>query len=244
MRWLLLADIHANRRQMAWLADVAPSYDAVVLAGDLVDLAGHTPLAAQRVMMQKAIRAVASATTVFVVSGNHDVDAPDGSARWLRALAGPNLFVDGSTVSMAGVVVTLWPWAAGFAGGDAQAPRWRHEHLFSNWIWVHHAPPAGTRTSRCPHEGPLAGNARLLERIRRHRPALVLSGHLHDAPFRAAGGWWDEIGETVILNPGHDHGALPAHVVIDFAAGELAWHTATTHETRPLRLLPTLAGVA
>jgi len=244
MRWLLIGDLHFNLRQLAWLESEAGDYDAVLCSGDLLDVAGHTPLPEQRRVVQAALRRLAERTVVCVASGNHDIDAPGGRAAWLEAIKGPRLFVDGSTVAWNDAAVTLWPWASGLPGGDEVVPYWRHEGRFPTWIWLHHAPPADTRIALCPRDGPLAGNRRLVDRIRRHQPSLVVSGHLHDAPFRSGGGWWDEVGDTVVVNPGHHHGEVPPHIVLDLAAGELAWVTATAREDRPFPVGARLAGVA
>ncbi len=240
MRLLLAADIHDNLRQLAWLEAEASQYDAVILAGDLLDVTGHRPLPAQRRTMQEALRLIAARAPVLVASGNHDVDA-DGGCAWLHEVAGPRLFVDGSTVAWNGVAVTLWPWRA---AGAATLPKGAaHDLPGVTRIWVHHAPPAGTRVGRCPDGRPPGGSAGLAERIQRHRPALVVSGHIHDAPFRADGGWWDRLGETICVNPGRQPGHEPSYVVVDLDAGEIGWVSASARDDRPLPT-PAQAAVA
>ncbi len=240
MRLLLAADIHDNLRQMAWLEAEAGHYDAVVLAGDLLDIAGHRPLEAQRRTMQEALRLIGARAPVLVASGNHDVD-DDGEIAWLRAVAGPRIFVDGSTVAWNGVAVTLWPWR----DEGAALPRGaRHAMPGVTRIWVHHAPPAGSRVDCCAAGKPPAGSVALAERIRRHAPTMVVSGHIHDAPFRPHGSWWDQIGDTLCLNPGRQHGPEPSCIVVDLAAGELEWISASVRETRPLATPVRIAGVA
>ena len=243
MRLLLAADIHYNLRQMAWLEAEAGHYDAVILAGDLLDLTGHAPLAKQRRTMQEALRLIAARAPVLVASGNHDVD-DDGDIAWLREIAGHHIFVDGSTVAWNGVAVTLWPWrgieAAPMPQGTAHTVPWLTR------IWVHHAPPAGTRVAACPKSQAAGANAAFAERVRRHAPQLVVSGHIHDAPFRPQGSWWDRISDTVCLNPGRQHGHEPAYIVLDLAAAEIEWVSASARELRPLPISAPVqvAGVA
>jgi Icc-related predicted phosphoesterase len=240
MRLLLAADIHYNLRQMAWLEAEAGNYDAVILAGDLLDVTGHAPLAKQRRTMQEALRLIAARSPVLVASGNHDVDDA-GGADWLREVAGHHLFVDGSTVAWNGAAVTLWPWQG---TGAAPLPHGAaHDLPGLTRIWVHHAPPAGTRVGCCAKGKPPGGSAALTDRIRRHAPQIVVSGHIHDAPFRPQGGWWDRVGDTVCLNPGRQHGHEPSYIVVDLDAGELGWFSASAREHRPLPA-PAAARVA
>ncbi len=49
------------------------------------------------------------------------------------------------------------------------------------WIWVHHAPPAGSKV--CWTGRKSAGDEFLLAWIKRLRPDIVLSGHIHNSPF-------------------------------------------------------------
>ena len=81
------------------------------------------------------------------------------------------------------------------------------------WIWVHHAPPAGS---------PLAWDGRrawgddvLSGWIARFAPDLVLTGHVHQAPFAPGGGWADRVGSTWVFNAGQQAGPVPAHVTLD-----------------------------
>ena len=41
MKALIAADLHYNLRQYDWLLQAAAGYDLVIVAGDLLDLAGH-----------------------------------------------------------------------------------------------------------------------------------------------------------------------------------------------------------
>lgn len=238
MRLLIAADIHFNLRQMAWLEAEAGGYDAVILAGDLLDDPGHYPRATQTRTMKEALRLIAARAPVLVASGNHDID-DDGRAGWLHEIAGPRVFVDGSTVAWNGVAVSLWPWRSDNA--TAMPHGAAHAAPGLARIWVHHAPPAGTRVGACARVHQPAGSLALTDRIRRHRPDVVVSGHIHDAPFRQPGGWCDRIGSTLCVNTGRQPGHEPSYAVLDLAAGEIGWYSASVREHLPL---PTASATA
>ncbi len=64
----------------------------------------------------------------------------------------------------------------------------------SRWIWSHHEPPEGARVSWSGKK--LLGDPFLREWINRFQPDLVLSGHIHSAPFYPESSWIDRIGKT------------------------------------------------
>ncbi len=62
--------------------------------------------------------------------------------------------------------------------------------------------------------------------IERFSPDLVLTGHIHQSPFTADGGWADRIGDTWVFNPGRQIGPVPAHIVLDLGPSEAPrWHS-------------------
>ena len=151
-------------------------------------------------------------TTVFVASGNHDLDGRDEAgekvARWMAQFGAIGVHGDYSSVPLGDDLVTVCPW---WDGPRAQAtldaclaeaanrPRRR-------WIWVHHAPPAG---SPLAWDGRRAwGDDQLSGWIERFTPDLVLTGHVHQAPFVPGGGWVDRIGTTWVFNAGQQPGPV------------------------------------
>ena len=54
MRALIVADLHYSLRQFDWLQRMAADYDMVILAGDLLDIAGHADLDTQIVVVGNA----------------------------------------------------------------------------------------------------------------------------------------------------------------------------------------------
>jgi len=67
------------------------------------------------------------------------------------------------------------------------------------------------------------GDAELVEWIGEYRPDVVLSGHVHQSPFRRGGSWIDRIGDTWVFNAGREMAPEPAHVVFDTAARTAVW---------------------
>ena len=62
-----------------------------------------------------------------------------------------------------------------------------------------HVPPDGTRVSWVGRR--YFGDAVLTEWIAEYEPDIVLSGHVHQSPFRKGGSWVDKLGNTW-LRPG------------------------------------------
>jgi Icc-related predicted phosphoesterase len=231
VRLLLVSDLHYRLRQFDWLLRAAPTLDAVAVAGDLLDIRSPVAPGVQAVAVSAALRALAPQTVLLAASGNHDLDGRDAAgekvARWMAPLARDGVHVDRESVPLGDDLVTVCPW---WDGPHARAalddcltraatrPRRR-------WIWVHHAPPAG---SPLAWDGRRAwGDEVLSGWISRFRPDLVLTGHVHQAPFVPGGGWADRIGGTWVFNAGRQPGPTPAHVEVDLAAGTAVWTSAT-----------------
>jgi Icc-related predicted phosphoesterase len=70
----------------------------------------------------------------------------------------------------------------------------------SETVCVLHSPP---RDTRCDMIGArLHVGSRAVRRfVERHRPPLVLAGHIHESP-RVSSSYRDTVGETVVVNPG------------------------------------------
>jgi Icc-related predicted phosphoesterase len=232
VRLLCTSDIHYRLPQLDWLVDQARGVDVVVLPGDHLQVVGAAPLEAQILVVSKYLERLASVATVLASSGNHDLDGPgiDGEQRagWLGRLRVDGLHVDGATVELpaadgATVRFTVCPWWDGpltrklvdeqlAAAADARPGR---------WVWVYHSPPAGTRL--CTTGAREFPDHDLAEWIERWTPDLVICGHIHQAPWVEGGGWIDRLGDTWVINAGHQPGTVPAHVVVDLAAGTAEW---------------------
>ncbi len=77
LKLLAVSDLHFSLGQFDWLVQEAPRYDAVIIAGDLLDIAGHLDLDSQIVVVAKYLRTLGSRTRLLVCSGNHDGDERD-----------------------------------------------------------------------------------------------------------------------------------------------------------------------
>ena len=90
MNILLVADLHYALKQFDWLLSVAEDHDAVVIAGDLLEVASVVPQAAQILVVTEYLRRLSEKTRVLVCSGNHDLDVegPGGErfAGWVAGL--------------------------------------------------------------------------------------------------------------------------------------------------------------
>ncbi len=227
MNILLVADLHYALKQFDWVLSVAADHDAVVIAGDLLEVASVVPRDAQVVVVTEYLRRLSEKAQVFVCSGNHDLDVegPGGEriAGWVAALGVARIVRDGQAFAVGDTLISCFPWWEGEetrAAITAQMVR-DADRRTGPWIWVHHAPPGGSPVS---WDGKRSyGDQALSDWIATFSPTLVLSGHVHQAPFVEGGGWVDRIGDTWVFNMGKQIGEAPACIIIDTEAGEAVW---------------------
>jgi Icc-related predicted phosphoesterase len=231
VRILLTSDQHYRLPVLDWLCEVADQYDAVVLAGDILNVAAIVPLPAQVVVADLYLKRLAQRCPVFVVSGNHDLDGPgehgEQVSGWLRRSQSTDLHVDGQSVDVDNIRFTLCPWWDGPVSRDAVAeqldaasvnrPDW--------WIWVYHSPPAGTPL--CVDNHRTFADEDLARWITRYQPDLVLCGHIHGAPWADNGGWNARLGHTWVFNAGHLNVKVPPHIVLDTEMRTAVWQGLT-----------------
>lgn len=238
MRILLTSDLHYKLRQYDWLIGAAPSFDAVVVAGDHIDAFGAVPSEVQIVALSASLAAVAQKSRLLVCSGNHDLDArnPQGEkkAGWLGAVRSAALAVDGDTVDIGDTLFTICPWWDGPHARAAMEKMLERAAQQRNgrWVWVYHAPPTGLLSWTGKRH---YGDAVLAELVRRYSPTAVLCGHIHEAPFKTGGSWVDRIGDTWLFNAGRQIGDVPARIEIDFARAEARWISLAGLENRALQ---------
>lgn len=227
MRLLLVSDLHYSLPQLDWVVRVAPSFDLVVVAGDLLDISSAVAIDAQIVVVLQYLRRLRDAGRVAVSSGNHDLTGPDEhgeqSALWLSEARAAGVTSDGDALSLDDTLLTICPWWDGPAGRDSLAAQLAADakRRPARWIWVYHWPPLGSPT--CWTGRRHYGDTELGAWIAEFRPELVLCGHVHQPPFKADGAWADKIGNTWVFNPGQQIGPVPAHIEIDCSAGTAAW---------------------
>lgn len=243
MRLLFVADLHYALKQYDWVVDRAERFDAVIIGGDLLDLASDVDLDVQIVVVERYLEGIRAKTRLLVSSGNHDGDARNAAdeavALWLRESPGPGRFVDGDFLELPGWLFTVCPWWDGPVSRDEVEAQLARDaaRVKGRWVWVHHAPPSGSPV--CWTGRKHVGDESLRGWIERHHPDLVLSGHIHNAPFYPEGAWADRIGRTWVFNPGRQPGPKPAHIEIDLETMTAAWDSL---EGRSLRELAVVDG--
>lgn len=229
MRILHVADLHFDLRQLGWVFARADEFDGVVIAGDLLSLGAGVPVTEQISQTKHLLERIAGKTNLMICSGNHDLDhrIADGErvADWLHLLDTNLVFVDGEPCSLGSWLFSLCPWTDG-----PETAEFVRNHLDDTvpgdgqtWVWLHHAPPADTRistTGRRDH-----GDSTLVRAIHRRQPQIVLSGHVHQAPFVGEGCWYDIVGGTLVMNPGRQDGEWPAHIELDAEDATATWRS-------------------
>ena len=227
MRILSLSDLHYRLPHYDWVVEAARDVDVVVLAGDLADVVNPVPMAVQSVVLATYLERIAGHAPVVVASGNHDLDGPGAHgeqvAGWLRRVVADGVVTDGRSVDLDGVRFTACPWWDGPLTRDEVGAQLEAAALDrpSLWVWAYHAPPAGTPLCRDRRrefpDHDLAGW------IDRHAPDVVLTGHIHQAPWVEGGSWHARLGPTSVFNAGKQIGPVPAHVTLDTEARTASW---------------------
>jgi hypothetical protein len=189
--------------------------------------------------MLEYLSRLAGKTEVVACSGNHDLDSRNEldelHASWLTKAAAAGVFVDGARLERDDVVITVCPWWDGPRTRDVVDRQLVADATIvgkRQWLWVYHAPPDDSPTSWTGTRH--YGDQDLRGWIERHRPSVVLAGHVHEAPFAAGGGWLDRIGSTWIVNCGRQIGPVPTHVVIDTETAHASWTSQRGVETAAL----------
>jgi Icc-related predicted phosphoesterase len=238
VRILLASDLHYTLPQLDWVTRAAPAYDLVVLAGDHLDIGSAVPLEAQAVVILRYLSLLQAAGHVAACSGNHDLTGPDArgeqAALWLAQARAAGVPTDGDSLAIGDTLVTICPWWDGPAGRAALEAKLAADAARRpvRWVWVYHWPPLGSPT--CWTGRRHYGDTELGGWIERFRPDLVLTGHVHEPPFKPAGAWADRIGGTWVFNAGRQIGPVPAHIEIDTTAGSAHWHSMMGSESMRL----------
>ena len=243
VRILLVSDLHYSLPQFDWVVARAPEFDLVVLAGDHLDIASSVPLEAQSVVVLKYLERLHEAGTVVVSSGNHDLTGPDAggeqAALWLAEARAMGIPTDGDSLALGDTLITVCPWWDGPLGRAALEEQFTADFAIrpARWVWVYHWPPFGSPT--CWTGRRHYGDTDLPGWIDSFRPDLVLTGHVHEPPFKPEGSWADRIDGTWVFNPGRQTGPIPAHVELDLTAGWARWWSLMGSEEIDLAALAT-----
>ena len=229
MQILLVSDLHYTLPQLDWVVRVAPSFDLVVLAGDSLDISSAVSIDAQSVVILRYLSLLKAAGRVVVSSGNHDLTGPDAngeqSALWLSQAHAAGIPTDGDSMLLGDTLITICPWWDGPMGRDAVQAQLAGDALRrpARWLWVYHWPPMDSPT--CWTGRRHYGDVDIGGWINQFEPDLVLTGHVHEPPFKPDGAWADRIGNTWVLNAGRQIGPVPAHIEINLAEGLVSWRS-------------------
>lgn len=227
MRILFVADLHYSLKQFDWLMAQADSHDVVVIGGDLLDRGALLEPQEQSLVVEKYLRRIAQRKPLIVSSGNHDGDrrsaADESVAGWLQEARAGQMYVDGDSVELGGVLFTVCGWWDGPVSRSELEQQLEREsrRRSGRWVWIHHAPPDRSPVSWAGRR--FGGDEYLGGWIERYRPDMVLSGHIHNAPFLEGGAWVDRVGTAWVFNPGRQIGAVPTCISIDVEAGTGEW---------------------
>jgi len=240
MRLIFLADLHFALKQFDWLLLHAEEFDVVVIGGDLLDLSSTLDIDVQITVVEKYFGLLLKNGRKLVVSsGNHDGDSRNAGdesvAQWLQDARADGLYVDGDGFDLADCRITVCPWWDGeLSRGELQRQlEAEASRVHGRWIWIHHAPPLGART--CWTGRKSAGDEFLKQWIDRFQPDMVLSGHIHNAPFSDEGSWIDRIGRTWVFNTGRQIGPKPTTLTIDLDTMKAEWRSLADRVVRDLR---------
>jgi Icc-related predicted phosphoesterase len=235
VRILLVSDLHYTLPQFDWVVHAAPSFDLVVLAGDNLDISSTVPLDVQSVVVLQYLELLRATGKVLVCSGNHDLTGPDAhgeqAALWLAEAHAAGVPTDGDTLLSGDMLLSICPWWDGPQGRAALDARLEEQATRrpARWVWVYHWPPLGSPTCWTGRRD--YGDADLRGWISQHQPDMVLTGHVHESPFKPAGSWADRIGKTWVFNAGRQIGPTPAHVEIDLTTGLATWRSLMGEES-------------
>jgi Icc-related predicted phosphoesterase len=239
MKCLITADLHYTLKQYDWVTRVAPEFDLVILAGDLLDIASTVDGRAQTVVVLNYLKRLKSKTRLFVCSGNHDLDShnADGErvAKWFAKIRALGIVADGDSFEMDGVLFTICAWWDGPLTRKAvgeQLARDAEKRQGKRWAWVYHAPPSNSPTAWSGQR--YFGDDALKDWIDTYKPDFVFSGHVHPSPFTERGSWIDRVGDTWVFNAGHELAPEPPHVILNIAENEAVWLSTADGESAVL----------
>lgn len=227
MKLLIVSDLHYSLPQFDWVVEQAPKYDAVIIAGDLLDIASDVDPGTQIVVVLKYLARLKLLTRVFVCSGNHDLDGVgaggEKQALWMSSVKRLSIPADGDTLKLGDALVSVCAWWDGPAtqseiGAELEAAAQQRDGL---WIWIYHAPPPQSPVSWSGER--YYGDSALEGWVLHHQPDLVFCGHVHEAPFARNGSWADRIGKTWLFNAGKQIGETPTMIAVDLQAREAVW---------------------
>lgn len=259
MRLLLTSDLHRDGKKLLWLLDEAPEHDALLVAGDLLDIFSNTGFTDQKSGTLLWRHGVLNARKSFAwCSGNHDFfngeHTPMAAASpfWMcEQPSTKNCVTDGESriLETRGgcLAISTIPWPVhgcdlvfngyrttyiDFVRGILKTGRKIKEEESIPWIVLCHEPPGGTPLS-ANYSAPEADFARRI--IEASEPDFSLHGHVHEAPTSPGGSWIWQLGPTVCFNAGQSPPGEPLHHILLEWRGPSEWTATWSGSGRTLR---------
>jgi len=235
MRCLLVSDLHYTLKQSDWVVNTAGAFDVVVIAGDHLDISSNVELQAQIAVILTYLKRLGSKTRFIACSGNHDLDARNAdNEKFARRIFRSRRFgvpSDEDSILLDGTLFTICPWWDGPKGCDRVGEQLERDSRRpkDQWAWVYHAPPDASPTIWGGRKH--FGDTRLVRWVERYGPDLVMTGHIHQSPFKEGGSWVDRIGPTSVFNAGRQIGPVPTHVALDLGQRKALWFSLAGAET-------------
>jgi Icc-related predicted phosphoesterase len=241
MKFLITSDHHYNLKQFDWLEKVSGDFDGLIIAGDLLNIGSNLDLNVQILVISKYLKRISDKTQLLVCSGNHDGNEKNDSnefiAPWLKKLKSPSLHVDCDNIGFDDYFFTIFPWWDGkntkaeLSNQFVKANKVNKKH----WIWIYHSPPENSPTSWNGKR--FIGDDFLNKCIEEYEPLLVITGHIHESPFKPDGSWFDKIGKTHVINAGNYISDIPPHMILDTDNMNIEWHSLAGSETLEMNRL-------
>lgn len=208
VRMVAFTDFHGNNQAFERAKELIRNgkWDCVVVAGDI---ANYDFELAKRRLMELAERRI----LLFFVPGN--MDSPELSS-WpgtdsVRPLHGKSVRVGSVTLIGLGGSPP-GPFSTPFEVPEERAAQLINQALADfekgTLVLVSHCPPKNTKLDIVP-SGEHAGSMAVRSFVEKFKPALVISGHVHEARGT------DSIGETMLVNTGPAHRGNYAEIKLE-----------------------------
>ena len=233
VRFLLVSDLHYRLRQFDWLLTQAAAVDAVMIAGDLLDIRSAVALDVQAIAVTRPCATSPAAPRSSPRRATTTSTAVTRRGRRWRAGCGRWPATACTSTTPRCVLGDDLVHGVSLVGRPASSRESLDDCLARDRGAPSPAGGSGCTTPR-PSGSPLAWDGRrawgdevLSGWIERYGPDLVLIGHVHQAPFARGGSWVDRIGATWVFNAGQQPGPVPARVEVDLDANTATWTSAT-----------------
>jgi hypothetical protein len=226
MRALLLADLKADSKRLAWLDSQASRFDLIAIAGNFLDVFSPVPLRVQVSQAKSFLQSVALKTSVAFCSGNHDtVDeitpAPRGPIpTWMAQIEDHrSLASDGQTRIVRGAFLVT---ALSFIATADQKRLWleiganMRNKCDLPWLVLHHIP---IRSDQIMVHDSMTSE----QLIRDYQPTFwfTSSGETASQPRELR--WDNHIDKTIVIHPGRSDSAnFLNHIALDLQRGVLS----------------------